>query len=53
MRRDLDNMPKAILDALETAELFMDDNQVDQLIVERCDIVSGGAVKVRIFEYGL
>lgn len=37
-RRDLDNLPKAILDALEHAGAFEDDNQVARLVIERGEL---------------
>lgn len=45
-RRDLDNLPKAIHDALTHAGLWQDDSQIDRLVVERCNNFppSGGVV---------
>lgn len=34
-RRDIDNILKCLLDSLESAGLFADDEQIDKLIVER------------------
>jgi crossover junction endodeoxyribonuclease RusA len=34
-RRDLDNLLKALLDALEHAGMYLDDNQIDDLRIER------------------
>lgn len=36
--RDLDNHVKILLDALETAEVFCNDSQIDILLVERKEI---------------
>lgn len=47
-RRDLDNLPKAILDSLTYAGAYEDDSQIDRLTVERCAPVPGGAVAVEI-----
>lgn len=47
-RRDLDNLPKGILDSLEHAGVFPDDEQIDRLEIQRCDIIKGGFVLVRI-----
>lgn len=47
-RRDLDNLPKAILDALEHAGVFEDDNQVARLVIERGAMWPGGEVRVTI-----
>ena len=48
--RDLDNLPKAVLDALQHAGLFDDDNQIDRLVVARAGVAKPGAVEVRIAE---
>ncbi len=34
-RRDLDNILKAIMDSLEKAGVYHDDNQIDQLTIKR------------------
>ena len=47
-RRDLDNLPKAILDSLEHAGVFEDDNQVARLVIERAALRPGGEVRVTI-----
>lgn len=46
-RRDLDNLPKAILDSLTHAGLWCDDSQVDDLRVWRSDR-AGGVIVVRL-----
>lgn len=46
--RDLDNLPKAILDALTHAGVWGDDEQIDQLTIVRQPIVKGGGVRVVI-----
>lgn len=46
-RRDLDNIPKAILDGLTHAGVWTDDNQIDDLRVWRSDRM-GGTVVVTI-----
>lgn len=45
-RRDLDNLPKAINDALTHAGLWVDDSQIDRLLIERGNIYppEGGVV---------
>lgn len=48
--RDLDNLPKAILDALTHAQVIEDDGLIDRLVVERAAQVSGGQIKVFIQE---
>lgn len=46
--RDLDNLPKAILDALTHAGVWGDDEQIDQLTIVRGEVVKGGGVRVVI-----
>lgn len=45
-RRDLDNVLKAVLDALQHAGVYPDDSQIDDLRVTRLRPVSGGEVRV-------
>ncbi len=47
-RRDLDNIAKSLLDALEHGGVYEDDNQIDRLSIERASVVKGGAVIVEI-----
>jgi crossover junction endodeoxyribonuclease RusA len=47
-RRDLDNVLKALLDALVHADVIADDSQIDRLAVERGPVVQGGSVRVLI-----
>jgi Holliday junction resolvase RusA-like endonuclease len=49
-RRDVDNVQKALLDALEHGGAYQDDSQIVKLTVEKCEPVSGGRVIVRIEE---
>jgi crossover junction endodeoxyribonuclease RusA len=49
-RRDLDNLFKGILDALEKEEIFLDDNQIDHLEITRGEIIKPGSVHVIIKE---
>lgn len=51
-RRDLDNLTKALLDALEHAGAYQDDSQIDRLLIERGERREGGCVVVRISEMG-
>jgi crossover junction endodeoxyribonuclease RusA len=46
--RDLDNLPKAILDALTHAGVWGDDEQIDQLTIVRGEVTKGGAIRVVI-----
>lgn len=47
-RSDLDNRCKGALDALTHAGVWLDDSQVDCLVVVRREIVKGGLMKVVI-----
>ena len=47
-RRDIDNLSKALLDALEHAGAYLDDTQIDHLVLRRCNKIEDGAVKVKI-----
>ncbi len=47
-KRDLDNLPKSILDALTEGDVWQDDSQVDDLRITRGVVCKGGAVLVRI-----
>lgn len=47
-RRDIDNPVKALLDSLQAARIFENDNQVKRLVVEMRDVVKGGKAVVRI-----
>ncbi len=40
-RRDLDNLLKATLDSLQHAGVYADDNQIDQLRIDRKDLILG------------
>lgn len=46
-RRDLDNLPKGLLDALVHAGVIEDDSLIDRLMIERGVVCPGG--KVRVF----
>ena len=47
-RRDLDNITKALLDALEHGGIYEDDSQIDRLSIERASVVPGGSVIIGI-----
>ncbi len=46
--RDIDNLPKAPLDALTHAGVWTDDSQIDKLTIERCAVVKGGRLDITI-----
>ena len=51
-RRDIDNVVKPILDALQYAGLYDDDSQIDRLLVQRSEQVAGGNITVSIHGKG-
>ena len=51
-RRDIDNINKALLDAIVAAEVIEDDGLIDALSIIRFDPTKDGRVEVRIREYG-
>ncbi|HFP9448323.1 TPA: crossover junction endodeoxyribonuclease RusA [Raoultella ornithinolytica] len=49
-RRDLDNLQKAVFDALTKSGFWLDDQQVDDYRVKRMSIVKGGRLDLTIVE---
>jgi Holliday junction resolvase RusA-like endonuclease len=47
-RRDIDNIQKALLDALQHGGAYIDDSQIVRLAIEKCEPVVGGKTIVRI-----
>ena len=47
-RRDIDNVQKALLDALEHGGAYHDDSQIVRLDIEKRDRVPGGRALVRV-----
>lgn len=47
-RRDIDNVQKALLDALQHGGAYTDDSQIVQLVIEKREPVDGGKTVVRI-----
>jgi len=47
-KRDLDNICKNLLDSLQKAQIYPDDNQIDLLIIQRKEVVKGGKLHVSI-----
>ena len=47
-RRDVDNVQKALFDALEHGGAYLDDGQIQKLSIEKRDPVPGGRTIVRI-----
>lgn len=50
LRRDIDNYLKATIDSLVKCGLCVDDEQFDELIVRRGDVVKGGLIKIKVLE---
>ena len=50
-RRDMDNIQKPLLDALQHGRAFIDDSQIDKLITERRTVERGGYVVVKIAQW--
>jgi crossover junction endodeoxyribonuclease RusA len=49
-RRDLDNINKALLDALTHNGVWLDDSQIDRLVVQRAAPRKGGNITMEIKE---
>tara|TARA_R110000822_G_scaffold3036_10_gene13887 strand:+ start:2454 stop:2807 length:354 start_codon:yes stop_codon:yes gene_type:complete len=49
-KRDIDNIIKPILDALQHAELFEDDYQVKKISANRLETITGGSCVITITE---
>jgi crossover junction endodeoxyribonuclease RusA len=47
-RRDIDNLQKALLDALQHGGAYGDDSQIVSLLIEKRDPIAGGMARVRI-----
>ena len=52
-RRDLDNLQKPVLDALEHAGIYADDSQIDLLVTRRREVVPGGRLEVEVLDLPL
>ena len=52
-RRDLDNIQKPVLDALEHAGIYEDDSQIDLLLTGRRERVPGGRLEVALHHFPL
>jgi crossover junction endodeoxyribonuclease RusA len=51
-KRDIDNLLKATLDALQAAKVFCDDSQVGRLTIERAVNVNDGSMDVKVGRLG-
>ena len=52
-RRDLDNIQKPVLDALEHAGVYEDDSQIDLLVTSRREVVPNGRLLVMVEKFPL
>ena len=52
-RRDLDNLQKPVLDALEHAGVYLDDSQIDLLLTRRREPVKGGKLDIHVAQLPL
>ena len=51
-RRDVDNLAKAILDAIEHAgSVYENDSQIDHLSIHRCAVEKPGRLQIQIWEH--
>lgn len=51
-KRDLDNYLKALFDAITKTGFWVDDSQIDQLMIYRGEIIDRGGIHVRMYEAG-
>jgi len=51
--RDLDNLQKPVLDALQHAGIYEDDSQIDLLLTRRREVVADGRLAVEVLELPL
>ena len=47
-RRDIDNIAKSLLDALEHAGIYADDSMIHKLVIRKSDVCKDGAVHVTV-----
>jgi len=47
-KRDIDNICKVLIDSLVRAHVIVDDSNIHRLYVEKCNMIEGGQVVVRI-----
>lgn len=50
LRRDIDNYLKATIDSLVKCGLCVDDEQFDELIVRRGNVIKGGLIRLKVSE---
>ena len=52
-KRDLDNLQKPALDAMQHAGIYEDDSQIDLLLTRRRNVVAGGRLVVEVLDLPL
>ena len=50
LRRDIDNYLKATIDSLVKCGFCADDEQFDELLVKRGNVIKGGLIKLKVWE---
>ena len=51
-RRDLDNLAKGLLDAMQAAGVYLDDSQIDDLHIIRAEVEKGGVIVAEVETIG-
>ncbi|RAP72925.1 crossover junction endodeoxyribonuclease RusA [Candidatus Erwinia dacicola] len=46
----MDNLPKAVFDALTSAGFWLDDGQIDDMRIKRCQAIKGGMLVLVVTE---
>ena len=49
-RRDIDNLAKSVLDAMQHAGVYQDDSQIDRLTIIRAEVEKGGIIVAKVEE---
>lgn len=52
-RRDLDNIQKSVIDAMQHAGMYQDDAQIDLLLTRRREVIKTGHVEIQLNELPL
>ncbi len=52
-RRDLDNIQKPVLDAMQHAGVYLDDSQIDLLVTRRREVTAGGWLGIALMDMPL
>ena len=51
-RRDIDNLTKLALDSMQVAGVYLDDSQIDELIIIRAEVEKGGVIVAEVETLG-